>query len=143
MPILRGTLAATANYSFDPENDFTAGVFNIGSPLDVDGNAKTDADDGLFIARYLLGMRGDLLVAGKTPLPDRVTAETIADKVAEGIGSLDVNNEGGVTAADGILIARYFLGVINGLIAGQSADGSAAAVRERIMKFELTPPPEE
>ena len=103
--------------------------------FDVDGSAAADATDGLLIARYLLGLRGAELTAGlESDLAQNTDAEKIAAKIAaaKAEGILDADNSGGVTAADGILIARYFLGVTgDALTSGQSA-AAAEDVARRI-----------
>ena len=103
--------------------------------FDVDGSAAADATDGLLIARYLLGLRGAELIAGlEENLAQNTDAEKIAAKIAaaKAEGILDADNSGGVTAADGILIARYFLGVTgDALTSGQSA-AAAEDVARRI-----------
>jgi hypothetical protein len=55
--------------------------------LDVDGNGVADAvTDGLLIARYLLGLRGDALIAGAVDLPT-ATRQTAA-QIESWIGML-------------------------------------------------------
>ncbi|MGR3913716.1 MAG: fibronectin type III domain-containing protein [Gammaproteobacteria bacterium] len=96
--------------------------FNGGAP---------DWVDGVLIARYLLGLRGDALLR---PALTGVTAEAaqIAAKIDAGIigvagASLDVDNNGAVTAADGIMVARYLLGVRGAALIDGQADSSASA----------------
>ncbi|MGR3985102.1 MAG: hypothetical protein OD817_07630, partial [Gammaproteobacteria bacterium] len=76
--------------------------------------------DGILISRYLLGLRGDSLTAGLADLKD--DAAGIAGRIAAAGEDFDVDGKNGVNAADGIMIARYMLGVISGegLTAGQS-----------------------
>ncbi|MGR3984327.1 MAG: putative Ig domain-containing protein [Gammaproteobacteria bacterium] len=120
IPILRGDLAAAANYEIAA---FTAGLLTIGIAFDADGSEVADATDGVLIARYLLGLRGEALLAGlKDDLHAGATAETIKTKIAAAKGNLDVDGVGGANAADGIMIARYLLGVTGAaLTAGQSS----------------------
>ena len=55
--------------------------YGVGSRLDVDGNGRPDAlTDGLIILRYLLGLRGDVLIAGGLGTgATRTTAAAVED----------------------------------------------------------------
>ncbi|MDA7969849.1 MAG: YDG domain-containing protein [Gammaproteobacteria bacterium] len=129
-PIERGNLAATANYEI---LSFTAGLFTIGLPFDADENDTVDGVDGLLIARYLLGLRGAALVANLENVDQDATADSIAAKITAAGSKLDVDRNGGgkANAADGIMIARYFLGVTEGpgLTFGQSSEDAANVAR--------------
>ena len=89
--------------------ELTISEFN----LNVDGNSGKDekavvnAQDGILIMRYLLGVRGDALTAGQTS----ATPETVAAHIEKCMGFLDVDNNGNVNQTDGTLIARYLLGL--------------------------------
>ncbi|MGR3913681.1 MAG: fibronectin type III domain-containing protein, partial [Gammaproteobacteria bacterium] len=94
--------------------------------LDVDASGAVDWKDGVMIARHLAGVRGAALVTG---MGDGLDADTVAAKINSGAlaGTLDVDGANGTTAADGIMIARYLLGVTSGdaLTAGMTATDSA------------------
>ncbi|MGR3914256.1 MAG: fibronectin type III domain-containing protein [Gammaproteobacteria bacterium] len=81
--------------------------------LDVDANGMVEWQDGVMIARHLAGVRGAGLVTG---MGDGLDAATVAAKINSGVlgGTLNVDGANGTTAADGIMIARYLLGVISG-----------------------------
>ena len=86
--------------------------------------------------RYLFGLRGDALTAGLSTLTGCTAAELepkVAALVSDGV--LDVDGNAGTTARDGVIIARYLLGVTEAesLIAkfgaAANADSALAAVR--------------
>ena len=89
--------------------ELTISEFN----LNVDGNSGKDekavvnAQDGILIMRYLLGVRGEALTAGQTS----ATPETVESHIEKCMGFLDVDNNGNVNQTDGTLIARYLLGL--------------------------------
>jgi len=90
------------------------------SILDANQNGAADWRDGVLVARYLAGVRGDALIAG---MGDSLVASSIIEQLASGVtsGELDIDGAGGITAADGIIIARYMLNVRGAaLTAGQS-----------------------
>jgi hypothetical protein len=81
--------------------------------FDVDGNGLLDAaTDGVLIARYMLGLTGDALIAdaigsGAT----RSTATTIANHLATLHAALDVDGDNQRRAStDAVVIARYLRG---------------------------------
>ena len=112
-----------------------AGIFLDTFDLDVDFDGDSgDWVDGVLLARYLSGVRGDSLlrpeISGIT-----ATAVQIAAKIKTGMdnGSLDIDGSGKLTAADGILFGRYLLGITgDALIAGQTNSSTAAQVATRI-----------
>ncbi|MDA8011410.1 MAG: fibronectin type III domain-containing protein [Gammaproteobacteria bacterium] len=116
----------------------TTGGFN----MDVDRSGAVDWKDGVLIARYLAGVRGNALIAGlnlsgAAAIGDRVNAGVLAD-------SFDVDGANGTTVADGVMIARYYLlgvasasgdaltAALNALTAGMSAAANAATVKTNI-----------
>ncbi|MGR3914708.1 MAG: fibronectin type III domain-containing protein, partial [Gammaproteobacteria bacterium] len=104
--------------------------------LDVDeSGGAPDWMDGVMVARYLAGLRGAPLTAG---VGDESPAD-VAAKIDSGVLSedLDVDGANGVTAADGIMVARYLLGVTEGaaLTDGQTDAANEAAVKAKIMEF--------
>ncbi|MGR3914974.1 MAG: cadherin-like beta sandwich domain-containing protein, partial [Gammaproteobacteria bacterium] len=78
--------------------------------LDVDQSGAVDEIDGQFIERYLDGARGDALLAGLvTQASDAQVVANITRALQSNI--LNVDAAGGTTLTDGMLIARYLLGV--------------------------------
>ncbi|CAJ2376287.1 MAG: exported hypothetical protein [Arenicellales bacterium IbO2] len=128
IPILQGTLAANANYTVV----FADGVYFDSGRLDVDFSGGADGTDGALIARYLFGLRGAALSEGLSPagglagagLEARLQA-LLDDDV------FDVDGNAGTTGRDGIIIARYLLGVTEAasLVKGQAAASGADAVK--------------
>ncbi|MGR3985057.1 MAG: fibronectin type III domain-containing protein [Gammaproteobacteria bacterium] len=113
----------------------TPGIFD---GYDVDASGAVDVNDAYFAARYLIGLRGDALVAGIADSLTTAQAIEIGKQIStgEGLAKYDVDGNGFTTAADGIMILRYFLGVTSGpaLTHGQS-DAEPAAVAAEIAKF--------
>lgn len=117
-----------------------------GFVLDVDGVAGSGAQDGIIAARYLLGARGRSLTAGLTfPAPpgtNYAAASTAMAELGEDIAAqlrvnhaaLDVDNNG-VTAADGIMLARYLLGVRGASVTAGQSDAAAEEVARNIKKL--------
>ncbi|MGR3913929.1 MAG: fibronectin type III domain-containing protein, partial [Gammaproteobacteria bacterium] len=107
--------------------------------LDVDASGTVDWKDGVMIARHLAGVRGAALVTG---MGDALDADTVAAKISSGAldGGLDVDDSNTTTAADGIMIARYLLGVTSGdaLTAGMSATDSVT-VAGKIAALPMAP----
>jgi len=104
-----------------------------GTPSDfdfqmLDGVSGVSGADGILAARYLAGVRGATLVAG-LGLAERIAA-TASANIAANLSQFDVDGVNGTTAADGILIARYVLGVTSGagLYAGQAAAAKESAI---------------
>ncbi|CAJ2376879.1 MAG: cadherin-like beta sandwich domain-containing protein [Gammaproteobacteria bacterium] len=78
--------------------------------LDLDAATAETPQDGIIIARYLLGVRGELLVRGQSAAGN---AAAFAAEIQKGVDSkaLDVDADGEAGFADGIFIARYTLGL--------------------------------
>ena len=131
VPIVQGTLSGAPNYNVI----VTPGVFRPSGRLDLDVSGAADFEEGAVIMRYLFGLRGDALTAGLSTLT--LTAAELEAKVAALVsdGVLDVDGNAGTTARDGVIIARYLLGVTEAesLIAkfgaAANADSALAAVR--------------
>ena len=133
VPIVVGTLAVVGgNYSLE----FTDGLFYPSGPLDLDVSGDATFEEGAFIMRYLFGLRGDALTAGLSTLSGANLA-ALGQRVDALIaaGTLDVDGNAGTTARDGVIIARYLLGVTEAasLVAKfgdeTNADDALAAVR--------------
>ena len=133
VPIVVGTLAVVGgNYSLE----FTDGLFYPSGPLDLDVSGTATFEEGAFIMRYLFGLRGDALTAGLSAL-DGANIAALGQRVDALIaaGTLDVDGNAGTSARDGVIIARYLLGVTEAasLVAKfgdeANADNALAAVR--------------
>ena len=103
--------------------------------LDVDASDNIDARDGIIIARYLLGVRGDTLLAGQSA----GDAQSAEERVASGAENLELDVDANQTsdAKDGILILRYMLGLRGESLTAEIADADAATVQ---MKMETLLP---
>ncbi|MDA7990033.1 MAG: cadherin-like beta sandwich domain-containing protein [Gammaproteobacteria bacterium] len=98
---------------------FRVGVLDSYANVAEDGAAGVNPADGILIARYLLGARGASLAAGQSEL--RAARLEAAVQAGVHAGTLDVDGDGGVDEVDGILIARYLLGLRGAdLVAGFS-----------------------
>jgi len=88
--------------------------------LDLDAAAAATAQDGIITARYLLGVRGAGLVQGQSAA-DTFTA--LEAELKKGVDSkaLDVDADGDVDGNDGILVARYLLGLRNAALVAEIA----------------------
>ena len=119
-PIEKGTLYPTNNY----EIFFTPALFFPSGRLDLDLSGAANGDEGIIIARYVFGLRGDALTAGIT-LDNTVDAATLETRLKNLVddGTLDVDGNAGINGWDAILISRYLLGVTE---AAGLTDGFAA-----------------
>ncbi|MDA7961996.1 MAG: YDG domain-containing protein [Gammaproteobacteria bacterium] len=119
-PIEKGTLYPTNNY----EIFFTPALFFPSGRLDLDLSGAANGDEGIIIARYVFGLRGDALTAGIT-LDNTVDAATLETRLKSLVddGTLDVDGNAGINGWDAILISRYLLGVTE---AAGLTDGFAA-----------------
>ncbi|MGR3914825.1 MAG: fibronectin type III domain-containing protein [Gammaproteobacteria bacterium] len=128
--------AATYSAQVAAVNTFNTGDFTgsdfipDANRLNVDGNDVTNSVDGVLIARYLLGLRGGPLFVGlaDSNLDESGILANLRDVYDS--GGFDVNGDGKTNAADGIIIARYFLGVSG----DARTDGQAAAGRTALEK---------
>ncbi|MGR3914778.1 MAG: putative Ig domain-containing protein, partial [Gammaproteobacteria bacterium] len=95
--------------------------------LNVDDAGGITVQDGIMVARYLLGVRGAALIDGQSI----GNATTIGGNIQDGVdlAALDVDADSDVDWRDGILLARYLLGLRDEvLVAGM--DGAVAATVE-------------
>ncbi|MGR3913451.1 MAG: fibronectin type III domain-containing protein [Gammaproteobacteria bacterium] len=100
----------------------------------LDGAAGMTHADGILVVRYLAGARGADLTAG-LGLADAASVAVAAAAVIDGnMPLLDVDEDSEITMADGIMIARYSLGVTSGaaLIDGQAASAKLSTVMTNI-----------
>ncbi|MGR3913782.1 MAG: fibronectin type III domain-containing protein, partial [Gammaproteobacteria bacterium] len=96
--------------------------------MDVNQSGAVDAPDGTLIERYLAGTRGAALLANLNApaAADAVDANIAAAMAA---GNFDVDDSGAVNGTDGMLVARYLLGVTgDSLRAGLTDTGLPAVV---------------
>ncbi|MGR3983740.1 MAG: fibronectin type III domain-containing protein, partial [Gammaproteobacteria bacterium] len=103
--------------------------------LDVDNSGAVNAADGVMVARYLLGVSGDSLVHGQA---DPAKAGDIAAKLAAGRAgkALDVDGDGDVDGDDGILVARYLLGLRGDALVASFPQADADDVRKKIEELQ-------
>lgn len=110
--------------------------------LDVDASAKTTAQDGILIARYLLGVRGGTLEDGQSAADPADIAAQI--DIARETLALDVDADGAVTATDGLLIARYLLGLTGAALADSIApsadDAAITAIESKVRALQSNQP---
>ncbi|MDA8007830.1 MAG: cadherin-like beta sandwich domain-containing protein [Gammaproteobacteria bacterium] len=116
-----------ANSEFD-ERIFSVDIVTFNP--DVDESGARDARDGILIARYLLGVRGDALTKGQSAAAfGEVEAEIKPG--ADGI-LLDVNEDGNADGDDGILIARYLFGLRGAELTAGFSNLDADAIAAKI-----------
>ncbi|MGR3914562.1 MAG: fibronectin type III domain-containing protein [Gammaproteobacteria bacterium] len=101
------TLGGESAWSADARG--TPSGFNFAM---LDGVAGASSKDGILAARYLAGARGGALSVGLGLAAG--VAETAALNIAANLSLLDVDGNNATNAADGIMIARYMLGVVSG-----------------------------
>jgi glucose/arabinose dehydrogenase len=111
--------------------NFTQGGFV--PSLDIDNNGQfRAANDGIVLMRYMLGFRGNALIANNVvgANAERGAAQDIENYIASVLASFNVDGRAGVNAAtDGVLIVRYLLGISNApLTNGTSSLNDAANV---------------
>ncbi|MDA7957401.1 MAG: hypothetical protein MPK34_09315 [Gammaproteobacteria bacterium] len=105
----------------------------LGFELDVDASGAVTPQDGIMTARRLLGVLGASLVAAQSAADASAVAANI--DLGSRTRELDVNADGAVNAADGILITRWLLGLRGDELVAGFADASAAVVRDNMAKF--------
>jgi hypothetical protein len=124
----------------------TPAVFQVKSfNCDIDGNGQARAlSDGILIARYMFGFRGNTLISGAVaPDATRTSAAEIEAFIADGVATdlLDVDANGEARAlSDGILIARYMFGfggntLISGAVAPDATRTSAAEIEAYLLQM--------
>ena len=108
-PIVRGSLAATANYEIAT---FTDGAHLTSSMLDFDNSGQATPEEGILLTRYLFGLRGAALTANLSTLSSANPADlaaTLQARIAD--GTFDIDQTRGTTIHDAMLITRYMLEV--------------------------------
>jgi lysyl endopeptidase len=99
-----------------------------GKAFDIDGNGTVDAaTDGVLMTRYMLGLRGDALIAGVLGSgATRNTATLIAQYLQALNAQMDVDGDGATRAStDALLIMRYMRNVRNSALMQGAVSGSA------------------
>ena len=114
-------------------NDLTLKI--RGFELDVDASGAVTAQDGILAARNLFGVTGDALTARQTAAEADAVAANIAVGLSDQTGELDLDEDGEVNEKDGILFARYLLGLRGEELVAGFADTDAAVVGENMEKF--------
>jgi hypothetical protein len=103
-------------------------VPGTGKAFDIDGNGTVDAaTDGVIIMRYMLGLRGDALIAGVLGVgATRNTATLVTDYLQTLNAQMDVDGDGATRAStDALLIMRYMRNVRNSALMQGAVSGSA------------------
>jgi len=73
------------------------------------GTRTSALKDGILLARYLQGLRGDALLQG---IAEDENSQMVGEKLAQSISLLDVDQDGQVNAEyDALLVVRYLLGL--------------------------------
>ncbi|MDA7996200.1 MAG: hypothetical protein MPK01_08045 [Gammaproteobacteria bacterium] len=126
------TIVITA--AFSPYTIADLDLQILGFELDVDASGAISPQDGIMTARRLLGAPGNLVVRRQTAAAD---GDAVAANIDLGTRTreLDVNADGAVNAADGILITRWLLGLRGDELVAGFDDTSAAVVGENMEKF--------
>ncbi|MDA7970726.1 MAG: putative Ig domain-containing protein, partial [Gammaproteobacteria bacterium] len=103
--------------------------------LDVDNSGAITAQDGIMIARHLLGAEAVSVIAKQTG----TTAATVAGNIQDGVdlGLLDVDADNDTDGNDGIMVARYILGLRGDELVAGMGDAVAATVEGKMAA--LTP----
>ncbi|MGR3913961.1 MAG: fibronectin type III domain-containing protein [Gammaproteobacteria bacterium] len=100
--------------------------------LDADASGALDGKDGLLLARYLLGVRGGALtdgVSGASPAAADIIANLDSAKNA---GALDADGNNTTDWKDGILFARYLLGLRGAPLTAGVTSEDASTVADNI-----------
>jgi hypothetical protein len=114
-------------------------IYVIACRLDInDDGARTPEIDGVLILRYLIGIRGEALLAGlPSPLPG---IRTTATEIESFLAAQNYNVQGGAAAnatatRDGLVLLRFMRNVNTvAMIAGTDIPaGDFTAVRNRII----------
>ena len=99
----------SASSAGSDERRFRVGILDSHLNVAEDGADGATPADGIIIARYLLGVRGAALGQGQSEL-DAERLEAAVESGVRGL-ELDADGDGSVDGDDGILIARYLLGL--------------------------------
>ncbi|MDA8007930.1 MAG: cadherin-like beta sandwich domain-containing protein, partial [Gammaproteobacteria bacterium] len=126
------TYTVTDNASPTPATNSVK--FNIViDSADVDRSGAINAADGIMLARRLLGVTGDALTAGQS----RAGADAVERRIQTGTDqlALDADGDGAVDENDGLLLARYLLGLRGAALVagiGSLAEGDASGIESNI-----------
>jgi len=116
--------------------EFSLSVVTFDLDLDAaDGSAEAaaTAQDGIITARYLLGVRGAALVSGQAA--GRFDMFEAVLKNGADSNALDVDGDADVDGDDGILIARYLLGLRGDVLVKGFAGADQGVVARNIMEL--------
>jgi hypothetical protein len=117
--------------------------------FDIDGDGICNASvDATLAARYLLGLRGEALIANVLPSNGGLTAQNVTTKLNALVASpallLDINNDGAIDALnDGLLFTRHALGITDNtaLTTGLKATPRGADAIKTYLASKCPPPP--
>jgi lysyl endopeptidase len=99
-----------------------------GKAFDIDGNGKVDAaTDGVLMTRYMLGLRGNALIAGVLGFgATRNSVKLVTDYLQTLSTQMDVDGDGATRAStDALLITRYMRNVRNSALVKGAVSGGA------------------
>ena len=98
--------------------------------LDVDNSGAITAQDGIMIARHLLGAEAASVTANQSG----TAAATVAGNIQDGVdlGLLDVDADNDTDGNDGIMVARYILGLRGDELIAGMGDAVAATVEGKM-----------
>ncbi|MDA7967858.1 MAG: hypothetical protein MPK31_02830, partial [Gammaproteobacteria bacterium] len=98
--------------------------------LDVDNSGAITAQDGIMIARHLLGAEAASVTANQSG----TAAATVAGNIQDGVdlGLLDVDADNDTDGNDGIMVARYILGLRGDELVAGMGDAVAATVEGKM-----------
>ncbi|MGV6808326.1 MAG: hypothetical protein ACWA5U_00460 [bacterium] len=87
------------------------------------GTRTSALKDGILLARYLQGLRGEALLKG---IAEHENSTTVSEKLAQSLHLLDVDADGQVNAEyDALLVVRYLLGLRGEALIQQAVSASA------------------
>jgi hypothetical protein len=117
--------------------------FNVAA-FDIDGNGMLDAaTDGVLIARYLLGLKGDALLANALGAgATRTSVEAVLNHLQTIADALDVDGDTFRRASsDGVMILRYLRNVRGPALVANAAQGTARTLEEITNALRLSTTP--
>ena len=103
-----------SSYTYDAAGNITSITTRPPPTLDVDGDGASTAKDALLLLRYLLGYRGNALVAGVTlgaGRPDAASVETFLSGALSEFDLLGRTTPIPTAMQDGLILTRLMLGV--------------------------------
>ncbi|MGR3984972.1 MAG: hypothetical protein OD817_06950 [Gammaproteobacteria bacterium] len=132
------TLQVRAGNNIDDSDWVDASASTGRNKLDVNANGDADWRDGILLARYAFGLRGDALASGDF---NTAAAAAIISNIEGAASLLNVDGVGNdMSAADGMLLARYLLGVEGDALIAGITTASAATIAANILAALRTAP---